>query len=200
MSSKLLSGFLMLVLISNLLHGCKREEVAPKGREEVVPKGIEMQLVPSKDKYGLNEDILIKVKLTNRGDKQCRIIPDPEATVQILNLSRNDTPLDSGFTVRTHVDQFEQFLRKGSIELEPHTSRSLSWESVPGPSIGKGVVLMAAPPHSSGTMVVQLWQLNQTGTYTLRARQVVPASENMPKNMCPAGDNPVTITFTVTAE
>lgn len=199
MNRKLFVGFLML-LISTVLHGCKRDEIASKGPEEAVPKGIEMQLTSSKPEYRLNEHIEIAVKLTNRGNQPCRIIPDPEATVQILNLSRNDTPLDSGFTVRTHVDQFEQFLRKGLIELEPHSSRSFSWESVPGPSIGKGVALMATPRHSSGTMVNQLWQLNQTGTYTLRTRQVLPASENVPQNMCHVGDDPVTITFTVTAE
>lgn len=198
-------GFLMLMLSGMVLQGCKREEGAPKapeemttkGREDAAPRGIEMKLTPSKSVYELEEQIVIMATLTNQGSTPCRIVPMPEVSVHILELSLDGKPLVPSYTIRNYYVSFEDFIVSSLVPLKPRTSSSFSLVSRPGAIAGIGVPLMSAPLHPNNTGLVMHWRIDRPGTYTLVARNVLPLLTHLPSDFCQPPEKPVTTSFTV---
>lgn len=179
----------MLTLFVVAQSGCKREDVSPQG--------VTMQLTPSKTEYRLNEQIVIAVELTNRSDKPCRIIPNLETIVQILNLKRNGVLIQPTYTIRTHPIESERFVDDKLIQLAPHASWKFFWESISWTSTGTGIVLLAAPsrPHDPG--LIARWSIDESGSYTLTARYILPALMQVLSDACPPQTEPQTMTFTI---
>ncbi|MBX7244982.1 MAG: hypothetical protein K1X53_05760 [Candidatus Sumerlaeaceae bacterium] len=180
---------LIVLLLSAGQGGCTREDAAPQG--------VTMQLTPSKTAYRLNENIVIAVKLTNPGSKPCQIIPDLETIVQIVDMSRDGMPIEPSYTVRTHFIESERFVHDKLIQLEPHSSREFSWQSVPWTSTGAGVAFLASPLGTENPRVIARWSIDESGDYKLTARNLLPTFMRLLPDACAAPTDSLTITFTV---
>lgn len=187
----------MLVLISNLLHGCKREEVASTGREEVAHQGVEMRLTVGKPSFRLDEQIEVSAVLVNQGKNACRISAIPDVTVHILAISKNGVEITPLQSIRTFIDSFDQFIIKTLVTLEPNmplTTRIVSYRTEQD---RRSLILASAASVSNQNGVIHLWFLDGSGTYTITADYRLPATVSLPSDMCQIAQGSATTTFTM---
>jgi hypothetical protein len=147
-----------------------------------VPPADGLVVAPSKATFALNDRVVLRVVLSNRGSTPCFMGNDSDGAMSIVEMTRDGVAVVPTMTTSTWISGFTGFYAAHWSELAPGASVSFDWQGTT-PSF-KERTLNAYTMAGFNQTDVSRYDVSKPGSYRVLARYLAPRDATFPSSLC----------------